>query len=69
MIYSDNYPNKVVSHILAIRCNLNICGKDTRRAYPAHLRLLLYLFFFFFFFIQSMNVFFLFFFHVLKKDK
>ena len=24
MVYSDNYLNKVVSHILAIRCNINI---------------------------------------------
>ena len=23
MVYSDNYLNKVVSHILAIRCNIN----------------------------------------------
>ena len=30
MVYSDNYLNKVVSHILAIRCNINICGKNTR---------------------------------------
>ena len=30
MVYSDNYFNKVVSHILAIRCNINICGKNTR---------------------------------------
>ena len=24
MVYSDNYLNKVVSHILAIRCNINM---------------------------------------------
>ena len=30
MVYSDNYLNKVVSHILAIRCNINICAKNTR---------------------------------------
>ena len=29
-VYSDNYLNKVVSHVLAIRCNINICGKNTR---------------------------------------
>ena len=30
MVYSDNYLNKVVSDILAIRYNKYICGKDTR---------------------------------------
>ena len=29
-VCSDNYLNKVVSHILAIRRNINICGKNTR---------------------------------------
>ena len=30
MVYSDNYLNKVVNHILAIRCNINIGGKKIR---------------------------------------
>ena len=31
MVYSNNYlNNKVVSHILATRCNINVCGKTIR---------------------------------------
>ena len=30
MVYSNNCLNKVVRHILAIRCNVNICEKTIR---------------------------------------
>ena len=56
MVYSDNYLNKVVSHILAIRCNMckehqvSISSPFEALAVPVIFFIKCEVFFFFFFF-------------------
>ena len=51
MVYSDNYLNKVVSHILAIRCNINIImWKEHQVSISSPFEALAVPVFFFFFF-------------------
>ena len=63
MVYSDNYLNKVVSHILAIRCNINIMWKEHQVSiFSPFEALAVPVFFFLFFFLIKCECFFSFFF-------
>ena len=67
MVYSDSYLNKVVSHFLAIRCNM---WKEHQVSISSPYEALAVPVFFFFFFFNKGGMFFCFFFHVLKiNDK